>query len=1133
MKKKLRTVFPCWGGIKKFWRIMKLTVLISLCFIITAVASSYSQSTRLSIKLTDATVKQILNQVETESEFVFLYNLNELDENRKVNVNLEDATITQVLDEILKGQNLKYDIYDRQIIIRSKNPESRSPASVQQKAVSGKVTNASGEPVPGVTVVVKGTTIGTITDIDGTYRLTNVSAGTTLIFSFVGMRTQEIYFDGQAVVNVAMEEETIGIDEVVAIGYGTMKKSDLTGAITQVKTDELVVVSGSNPIQALQGRASGVSVMTSNEPGSSPTLRIRGSGSIDASNDPLYVVDGFPLMDGDLNNVNSADIESIEILKDASSTAIYGSRGANGVILITTKSGKEGKNELSFSASYAIQKPARYQDFVQRDDFISFINEAYSYSGANPVYATSASDISTYGINYAPEGVDTNWEKQIIKDTAPVQDYTLSFSGGNKSTSYMLSGGGYMQDGLIDASGFDRYNVRVNLDHKFNKWLAVGTHMQASRSEKENRDNATGDISRYGWPTTPVKNADGSWYYATQDSQVSAYMEQPWNPVSEAHEITDETSTDRLTGDVYVQISPIKNVTSKTNFGVDISNAKSYDYSSSEAAANVSNGTGSGGQSFFRQTTKLTESILTYSNVWNDVHRFTATGVYSYQDYEYNALAISGSGFTNDATGANDMTLADTESIEYSSDKYSNKLVSFTGRIAYTYKDKYNFTATGRYDGSSRFGENKKWGFFPSAGVSWRVDQENFMNSFKDQVTNLKLRASYGITGNQEIGNYNSLALMSSSYYIYNDTPILGFTESIGNPDLKWEKTAQLDFGIDLSLFNWVDLTVDYYRRKTTDLLYNVPIPTTSGYSSMLENIGEVKNHGLEVSVHSKIIDSKNFKWDISGNLSKNDNEISKLYGDVTEINLGTSTCGLAKYLKVGDPVTAIYGRESGGIITTEEQLAKARLYNPSANYGEELYVDKDNSNSIGSEDFVCIGSMVPEFYYGLSTSMEYKNFRLDIYGQGAHHYASMTSMEHSKFGDYGISYSSSTAGISGFYLFGENQLNDRIYMPTQYAYDRMWREGANENGSFPRAGARGVYASKRTNGNWNYFLLKNIKLSYQFDRSIVKWANNLTFYVNLQNFANKANHRGYNPENGDESYAWAKAVIFGINAKF
>jgi len=1131
MKNKLLTCFPGTESLKQLWRIMKLTVLVSLLFVMSVAAKpTYSQVTKLSLNLNNKTVKQVFDRVEEQSEFVFLYKTEELDENRIVSVNVDNAPISEIMQEVLHGQKLSYFIIDRQVIIRENTPEElqkTSSVAVTQKGktITGKVTEANGNPLPGVTIVVKGTANGVITDINGQYTLSGLAASDILAFSFVGMKSQEIMVAQKTRIDIVMQEDAIGLEEVVAIGYGVARKSDLTGSITQVKSEDLAVVSGSNPIQALQGRATGVAVMTSNDPGSSPTLRIRGTGSIDASNDPLYVVDGFPLMDGNLNSVNPADIASIEILKDASSTAIYGSRGANGVILITTKSGKKGKNDLSFSAYFGIQKPARYQDFIQRNDFIDFINEAYTYSGATDVYTSDSP---------APSGVDTNWEREIIKSSAPIQDYSISFTGGTEKTSYMLSGGVFIQDGLIESSGFDRYNARVNLNHDFNNWLTVGTHMQASRSERNNRDNATGNISRWGWPTTPVKNSDGSWYYASFDSQVSSYMENVWNPVADGSEKKDETITDRLTGDVYAKISPIKNVTIKTNLGVDISNAKNYQYSTSLSAENYSNGTGSGGQSYFRQTTKLTETILTYSNIWTDIHRLTATGVYSYQDYQYEKLAISGSGFTNDATGANDMSLADTESIEYESDKYSNKLVSFTGRIAYTLKDRYNFTATGRYDGSSRFGDNNKWGFFPSAGFSWSASQENFMHSLKGKVTNLKLRVSYGITGNQEIGNYKSLALMSSSYYIYSDTPILGFSESIGNPDLQWERTAQLDLGVDISLFDRVDVTFDYYKRRTTDLLYDVPIPTTSGYSSMLENIGEVQNHGFELNVHARIIDRKDWKWDITGNLSKNENEISELYGDVTEINIGTSNNGLAKLLKVGDPVTAVYGRESGGIITTEEQLTQARVYNSSANYGEELYINHDDDpTSISSDDFICIGSTVPEFYYGLSTSVEYKNFKLEIYGQGAHHYASMTGMENNNYGDYGIGYSSSTGGLSGFYIFGENQIHDRIYTPTQYAYKRMWREGVNENGSFPRPGARGVYASDRTNGDWNFFILKNIKLSYKFDQSLVKWAKNISVYMNLQNFANSANHRGYNPENGDDSYPWAKTIIWGVNAKF
>jgi len=604
-----------------------------------------------------------------------------------------------------------------------------------------------------------------------------------------------------------------------------------------------------------------------------------------------------------------------------------------------------------------------------------------------------------------------------------------------------------------------------------------------------------------------------------------------WNPVADASEVTDQTTTDRLLGDVFVQLNPVKNLTFKTNFGVDISNSKNYSYSTSKSVGGIDTGTGGGGQSYNRQTTKLTESILTYSNVWNDKHRFTGTGVYSYQDYKYESLEIEGSGFTNDATGAHDMTLADPESITYDSDKYSNKLISFTARVAYSYDDKYMLTATGRYDGSSRFGANNKWGFFPSVGLSWRVNQESFMDEIKSTISNLKLRTSYGITGNQEIGNYESLAQMSSAYYIYNDTPILGFKESIGNPDLKWERTAQINLGADIGLWNKIDLTFDYYKRQTTDLLYDVPIPTTSGYSSMLENIGEVENNGFEFSIRAKLLDGP-FKWDVTGNISKNHNKITKLYGDVTEINLGNSSSGLAKYLKVGEPVTGIWARESAGIIKTQEQLEAYQTIRSAANLGEEMYVDQDDSKSIDTKDYICIGSTEPDLFYGLSTSLEYKNFRLDIYGQGAYHYASMSTISYSAFGDYSIGYASTTSGTSSYFLYGENQFENRIYIPSRYAYKRMWSEN-NPDGTFPRPGAKGVYASDRTNGDWSYFLLKNIRLSYQFDQSLFKWLNNFTVYMNAQNIATWANHRGYNPENGDDTYPWAKTMIFGIDVKF
>jgi len=1104
MKKKSLTGFPGWECLKPLWRIMKLTMLISFCFVVTAAANSYSQATKLNLKTENTTVKEILNQIELQSDFVFLYNLNELDENRKVNVDLENATIEEALNEILGDQHLKYAVYDRQIIIRADESQPNKTISGQIQDVKGKVTTTSGDPIPGATIIVKGTNNGSITDFDGSFNIGGVRKGDVLVVSFVGMISQELVYQGEASLNVQLAEETIGIEEVVAIGYGTMKKSDLTGSVTQVSADDLVTVSGSNPIQALQGRASGVAVMNADaSPGSSPTLRIRGSGSISAGNDPLIVVDGFPLVNNNLNDISSNDIASMEILKDASSAAIYGSRGANGVILITTKKGSKGANNLDVSGSVGVQSPARVPDMLRRDDFLNFINEAYTYSNGMPVYSSS---------NPAPD-YDVDWQDEIIKDYSLTQDYSLAFSGGKDKTTYMLSGNLFNQDGMVEAAAYNKLSLRSNISHEFKPWLTIGTHMQVSRSERDVRTDPTENIFRYGWPTVPVRNPDGSWYYATEDPSISSYFEGTWNPVSEASEVTNQLSTDRVLGDVYAEFKFLKNVTFKTNFGVDIANEKSYEYYTSKSTAGIGSGsTGTGGQAYMRKTSRLTENILSYTNTWNEKHRLTATGVYSWQDYMYESLDINGSGFVNDATGANDMSLADTESVTYGSDKYSNRLISWTARAAYSYDDKYLLTVTGRYDGSSRFGENNKWGFFPSVGFGWRIDQESFMAD-NTVISNLKLRTSYGVTGNQEIGNYKSLSTLQSVYYIYNEVPILGFVETIGNPNLKWERNTQYNIGLDVSLFNRIDFNVDYYTRRTTDLLYSVPIPTTSGYSSMLDNIGEVKNYGLEVTAHARVIDS-DLKWDITANASSNKNEVVELYGDVDEINLGSSSAGIARYLKIGEAVNSVWARESAGIINTQEELTSYQEIRSSAQMGEEMYVDKNDDKTINSSDYINIGSTMPDFYYGISTSLSYKHLTIDIYGQGATGIASNDD--------------------DNYMIYGENQIQNRNYLPTKYAYDRMWSE-SNINGSFPRAGAQEIYLSDRTNGNWKYFVVKNIKLGYDFSNLIKKysWVKELNLYVNAQNYINFANHRGYNPENGDSKFPYAKTMIFGLRAKF
>lgn len=1003
-----------------------------------------------------------------------------------------------------------------------------STVVLAQNKITGTVVDADDIPIIGASVIIEGaTSIGVITNLEGEFTLDSAPASGFLQVSYIGYTTKRITINNQKNFRIVLEEEAKMLEELVVVGYGMTKKSDLTGAVAQIKAEDIVLSSAGNPMEAMQGRISGVSVLTNNKPGSSPTMRIRGSGSIDANNEPLYVIDGFPLMTSDISDLNSNDIESIEILKDASSAAIYGSRGANGVVLITTKNGGKGRNNLSVSTYLGIQTAARLVKTLERNDFINYINDAFMAQGGVPMY-TENSPAPNY---------NTDWQRELINNNAIVQDYSVTFDGGTDKTSYLLSLGYYDQDGLIPSTGYEKFSGRMRLNHEFKPWMKVGANMQYTNTRQNIYDNATGDIFRFGWPTTPVKNEDGSWYTYKQDPQHATHMEGEFNPVWKTATETNWVKKNRFLGDVFIELQLLKGLTLRSNVGVDVVNGRSYNYisnASPEAVLNPGRG-GQGSQGFDKAISKLNENILTYTNMW-DKHRLTATAVYSYQDYVYESTAVRGAGFFTDATGAWNMDLANRESIAYPTAKDGNKLVSFTGRVSYSFHDKYLLTATGRYDGSSRFGKNNKWGFFPSVGIGWRVNEEKFLQG-NNTITNLKLRASYGQTGNQEIGNYKSLPLLSMNNYVHNDGLLIGLNERLSNPDLKWERTHQYDVGVDLQLFNRINITFDGYQRVTKDLLYDVPIPSTSGFSSVLQNIGEVKNTGFEFEVNARVIDTE-FKWDVGANFSYNKNEITKLYGGVESINVGESASGLWQQLKVGYPVNGIWARQSGGIIRTDEQLAEYQKIIPGAQLGDEMYVNQNDDKSINTADYVYLGAVEPKYTYGLSMNFEYKKFSLNLHGQGAFSYASVAGGDQGKFnssGDSGSPLAIGYSDLNNYLLYGENQVLSNKYPPSQYAYERMWHATKNPNGTFPRAGSTGVYLSDRTNANWNYFVLRNIKLAYDFSSLInVKGINNLNMYVNLQNFLSTApKHRGYNPENGDVSHPWAKMVIIGVNAKF
>lgn len=1105
--------------IKHLFRMMRNTLLALFVFAGTAFATeSYSQTMKVTVVADNMSTGKVISEIEKQTDYLFVYNVNEVNLKRNVKVNAQNKSVAEVLNKVFEGTDIYYAMEGKNIMLMSKAKDGK--VAQQANKVTGIVKDTNGEPIIGANVTVKGQSIGTITDIDGRFVL-DAPKDAVLQITYIGYVSQEVKVSGNKELNVVLKEDTETLDEVVVIGYGTAKKSDLTGATAQIKPEALTSSVVGNALESLQGKAAGVAVFNDNKPGASPSIRVRGSGSITASNEPLYVVDGFPLMDGNICDLNPSDIESMEILKDASSTAIYGSRGANGVVMITTKKGKSGTKNLSVNTSVGVQMPGRLANLISGEDFINFMNAGYKNQGSNIPFSGIPSTYTT----------DTNWEKEILENSSLLQDYSITFDGSSNKTNYMLSTGFYNQEGLLKAQNYQKYTFHGNLQHSFNKWLTVGANTQFTYSIQDVFDSALIDIYRYGWPTENVKNEDDTYNIS---SMHNTYILYPWNPVLDMNETTTQFTTNRFLGTLFAEMQLMKDLKYRLNLGVDLKNTRKYNYVGSESAVNKASGLkGNGYNNWNKRFSKVMENILTYNHTWNK-HRLTATAVYSWQDFTYEDINLSGSGFENDLTGAWSMGLADKSSVSWGTNKYSNKLISFTGRVSYVYDDKYLLTATSRWDGSSRFGANNKWGYFPSVGLGWRLSQESFLKENK-VITNLKIRGSFGITGNQEIGNYKSLAQLTGSNYTDGSSVIYGFKESIGNGDLKWERTTQFDLGFDLSLWNRIDIAFDYYTRNTNDLLYNVPIPSTSGYSSILSNIGKVTNKGWEFSIGGNIMQNKDFNLYASVNVTYNQNKIKELYGGVDEVAVRYEAGGLARVLKVGNSVDAIYARHSLGIIKTQEQLDeyKKKVPNTAANaqLGDEMYEDIDGDGSISSNDYVCLGSVQPKYFYGLNLSMEYKGFGLSVYGQGGHKYASIAGAE-----DYyanNSAWAMSYANLTSYLLYGENQISNNVYIPTQYAYEHMWSP-ENPNGNYPTAGAHDVYLSDRTNANWKYFILRNIQFNYDLAPLLnIKSVKSLKVNLNFQNFVTFANHRGYNPINGDTSNPWAKSIILGINAKF
>ena len=847
----------------------------------------------------------------------------------------------------------------------------------QAKKVSGVVTDSAGEPIPGANVVQKGTTNGTVTDLDGKYTL-DVPNNATLVVSFIGYTTQEVKVGSQSVLNVSLAEEAIGLNEVVAIGYGYVKKKDLTGAVSTVSADDMVMGGTvSNAAQALQGKTAGVQVSQSSKaPGGTISVRVRGSNSISSTNEPLYVVDGFPSSEG--LNINPNDIESMQILKDASATAIYGARGANGVVLITTKRGKAGENKISYSGYMGAQKIDNPFTFINAKDYMNLQNALYQ-----EIEGQEGNPNGAYTPSQLQSDVDTDWLKETTR-VGLVHDHNIQFRGGTEKTKVLTSLGFYQQEGVLKNTDFNRISGRINVDQTINDYIKAGATMYAHR-EQSNYQMYSGSIVNSNVllsimdydPTVKPYNEDGS-YGRVPGGRGD-------NPLANLLERKNDMTNDKFNGTAFLEVHPFEGFTAKATAGVELlNNFKGTYLPKSTYQGEIEGGVATTYD--FRATRQVFEGILNYMKTFNNMHDLNVMLGYSYEKYNSEYRQTEAKGFSTDLFQWNNLSAASTKDIM--SNKTENILASFFGRVNYTFKDKYLATVTVRRDGSSRFGVNNHWGTFPSGSLAWRASEEDFIKNL-NLFSNLKVRAGYGVTGNERIGDYASYALISTNRITLDGSSNKPGTHlnqsSPENASLKWETTSQYNVGVDMGFFdNRLSVTLDGYWKKTEDLLLKVSLPYYTGFTSGQRNIGAIQNRGFEIDITSHNL-TGDFTWDTKFNLAVNRNKVLDL-GSSTDIYItsskpmGTVSEEAYAVVREGESLGSLFGYKYIGVLQEGETYAPQ----PNSKPGDPKFEDVNKDGKIDSDDRTIIGNANPDVIFGLTNNFAWKGFDLSIFFQGS-----------------------------------------------------------------------------------------------------------------------------------------------------
>jgi TonB-dependent starch-binding outer membrane protein SusC len=1068
--------------------IMKLTAILLLATALTASAAGKAQ--RVTLNEQNASLEKVFTDIKKQTGFTFVYTEAQIRKANKVTLAVSNASLEQVLDLCFKDQPLSYTILNKMVVVKEKEVlATKEPASKPRPPVqlTGRITNEQGDPLGGASVAEKGTNNMTVAKEDGSFSLTVADTRSVLVVSYVGYAPREITVGNQTSFNISLSVASANLNEVVVVGYGTQKRGNITGAVGTISSEEFESRPNTQIGSVIQGKTAGVQVISpSGKPSAGLSIRVRGTSSINATSDPLYVVDGVPTTD--TRSLNPGDIESISVLKDASSAAIYGAQGANGVVLITTKKGKSGTPKFEFDTYVGFSQVWKKLDVLNGQQYRELMTEL----GRN-------TDWSKYTAN-------TNWQDEVFQNGTS-QNYQLSLSGKNDKTTYYLSGGWVQQKGAVRSSEMDRYNFKVNLDQKVNNWLSLGTNLAYTRYHDvdvndNNAVNQGGVI--LGVLTTPpvigIYNEDGTF---------TSNPFQNWeNPIASTDGSDRGYKNQRLLGNLYTEINFLKELKLRSSLGIDYSNA-AYDYfldpiRTSYGRANK----GIGQYQTWLSNYWIADNTLSYTKRFSEHNLSALAGFVAQKNVWENSFIerrnFSGTAVTTPNAGAVIQSAT--------ADKAEKANTSFISRVNYDYLGKYLLTANFRADASSNFGPDNRWGYFPSFSAGWRISQEDFFRDNVSFINDLKLRAGWGIVGNDNVGNYAYFGRVGvgANYPIGGVVQPGSYPSTIGNDELKWEETEQTNIGLDLSfLKSRITFSADAYLKKTKDLLLEVPLPRSTGFDVGLQNAGALQNKGLEFQVSSKNL-TRDFQWETDFNISFNRNKVTNLVGQ--ELFAGyISERDNVSYTTEGKPIGLFYGYV-------------ADIVDPRA--GDLFYLDSAGNSTFSpaATDRVIIGNPNPDFIYGLTNTFSYKSFSLNIFLQGSQ----------------GNDIFNATRIQTEAMLDPKNQTADVL---------RRWTTPGQVT-DIPRAvadNANNSRISTRFVEDGSYMRIKSATLSYDLPMSVLKKIKlgSVRFYMTGENLLTITDYKGFDPEvnfaGGSNTvqgvdfgtYPQTRNLIFGLNVTF